>query len=92
MRTKVLALFLSQISDFFRIGLLLALVYTTIRTAHSTGTILPLMVGAIFVAVIIPTTRGAWTWADIGIGLLANGVILAVALILVALVRRFWRR
>ena len=87
----MLALFLSQITDVFRIGLLVALVYTTWRTASATGKLLPLVAGGIFVAVIIPTTRGASGWAEIGIGLLANALILAVILTLALIVRSYWR-
>lgn len=85
----MLDLFLSQISDVFRIGLLVALVYTTLRTSHSTGIIMPLVAGAVFVAVIIPSTRAGWSWMDVAVGLLANAAILAVIMALALILRRF---
>jgi hypothetical protein len=45
-----------------------------------------------FIAVIIPTTRGAWNWADIGIGLATNAVILAAVMAVMASVGRYGRR
>lgn len=74
----LLDLFLSQITDVFRIGLIAALIYTTQRTRQATGTVLPLLAGIVFVAVIIPTTQGTGTVEQIVVGLLANAAILAV--------------
>lgn len=87
----VLDLVLTQLTDVFRLGLLAALVYTTQRTARATGTLVPLLAGAVFVAVIIPTTRGSWSWAEIGIGVATNLVILAVMLAVMAALRRYGR-
>jgi len=47
-------LLLSQLLDPFRIGLLLALVFTAYNTAGKVGMAIPLILGAIFVAVLIP--------------------------------------
>jgi hypothetical protein len=72
----------SQLTDVFRIGLIAALIATTIRTQAITGLIIPLLAGIVFVAVIIPTTMQ--TGSDIpllhriGTGLLANLIILAI--------------
>ena len=74
----LLDLFLSQITDVFRIGLIAALLYTTQRTRQATGTVLPLLAGIVFVAVIIPTTQGTGSVEQIAVGLLANAAILAV--------------
>ncbi len=49
-------LLLSQLLDPFRIGLLLALVFTAYNTAGAVGMAVPLILGAAFVAVLIPTT------------------------------------
>lgn len=87
-KPDLLSLFLSQISDVFRIGLLIALVYTTWRTSRATGIAMPLVAGAVFVAVIIPSTRSGWTWMDIAMGLLSNAVILAVILAVAMIARR----
>jgi threonine/homoserine efflux transporter RhtA len=84
----VLDLFISQVSDVFRIGLLAALVYTTWRTSQATGIVMPLIAGAVFVAVIIPTTRAGWSWTDVGVGLISNAVILAVLLVIALIVQK----
>ena len=47
----------SQLLDPFRIGLIVALVFTMFRTRAATGTFIPLTAGVIFVAVILPATQ-----------------------------------
>lgn len=85
-------IFAEQIRDPFRIGLLIALVATMKRTQAATGTWVPLAAGVLFVAVIIPMTLappGDGSMVTVvGVGLLANLVLLAV--ILAAL--RLWQR
>ena len=84
----------SQLTDVFRIGLIVALVMTMQRTAPVTGRVLPLVAGVVFVAVILPTTRpgGNASLIDaILTGLVSNLVILVIVLAiarLVALMRR----
>jgi hypothetical protein len=77
-------LIISQLTDPFRIGLLMALFYTMLRTQSATGTLKPLALGAVFVAAIIPVTaqspQAAPLATVIGIGILANIVLLAVIL------------
>ena len=77
-------LLLSQLSDPFRIGLLIALFITMLRTRTASGTWVPLAAGAVFVAVILPSTMQTTTDTPmaqlIGVGLLANVVILAIIL------------
>lgn len=77
-------LFLSQITDPFRIALLIGLVLTMLRTRAVTGTILPLAAGIAFVAIIIPTSLtqniGAPILHQVGMGVVTNGLILAVIL------------
>ena len=46
-------LFLAQLADPFRIGLLIALIATTQRTVAATGKVIPLLAGIVFVAVLI---------------------------------------
>ncbi len=86
---------LTQITDPFRIGLLIALLVTARRTVDATGTILPLLLGIVFVAVIIPATRsstgGPALWQAVGVGLVSNALLLGVALALHEIWRR-WRR
>ncbi len=81
----------SQLTDVFRIGLIIALVVTTLRTQLVTGTIVPLMAGVVFVAVIIPMTMPTTEPAlqAIGIGVVANLILLAVAMAGLQVYRRF---
>lgn len=75
-------LFVSQLSDPFRIGLLIALFITMLRTRSASGTWVPLAAGVVFVAVILPTTMqtalAAPLWQVIGVGVAANVVIVAL--------------
>ena len=80
---------LAQLFDPFRLGLIVALVVTMLRTEAVTGRWLPLALGVAFVAVIIPiTTQGGTAeplWLFVAIGVLANIALLA----LVMLIRHF---
>ena len=70
-----------QFTDMFRLGLLAGLIYTTERTRHQTGVLLPLVAGIVFVAIIIPTTMpqpGVPLWQAVATGLVVNAVIVAV--------------
>lgn len=87
-------LVLSQLTDLFRIGLIVALVFTMRRTAAVTGRVLPLALGVLFVAVILPTTlpRGPASLNDaIVAGLISNLIILMPVLAIAALVARLRR-
>jgi hypothetical protein len=88
-------LFLSQVTDVFRIGLLIALMLTAARTEQAVGQVLPLAAGLVFVAVLIPLTisppTGVGLAMAIGCGLAANAAILAVLLAARALLARFGR-
>lgn len=77
----MLDVFLTQITDVFRIGLLVALVLTARRTVQATGTVLPLLAGIVFVAVIIPTTRGSGDLVQIGVGIVTNAVVVAAVML-----------
>lgn len=72
----------SQLADPFRIGLIIALALTADRTAAVTGGILPVLLGVLFVAVIIPTTmptnQEIPLWQLIGLGIIANLILLAL--------------
>lgn len=81
----------SQLSDPFRIGLLIALFLTMLRTRAASGTWVPLAAGAVFVAVILPSTMqttAAPLMQAVTVGVLANGVILAIILAAWALFQR----
>ena len=84
-------LVLSQLTDLFRIGLMIALVVTMLRTAAVTGRVLPLALGVIFVAVILPSTMpgGSASLTDaILAGLVSNLIILMPVLAVAAVVAR----
>ena len=79
----------SQLLDPFRIGLIVALVFTMFRTRAATGTVLPLAAGVIFVAVILPATRGAASLTQAALaGIVSNLIILGIVLALAMIVRR----
>ncbi|OYX20254.1 MAG: hypothetical protein B7Z04_06800 [Rhodobacterales bacterium 32-66-9] len=81
----------SQLLDPFRIGLIVALVFTMLRTRAATGTLLPLALGVVFVAVILPSTRGTGTVGLIQTvlaGLASNAIILGIVMALAVFFRR----
>ncbi len=74
------------LTDPFRIGLIIALYATMLRTRAATGTVVPAAAGILFVAVIIPMTMGntgdaAPTMAiQVIAGIVSNVLILAVVM------------
>ena len=82
---------LQQLLDPFRIGLLFFLMLTMQRTSHHTGKLLPLGLGGLFVAVLLPTSFADpgldWTTA-VAVGVVSNAVIVAVLLAGWSLVER----
>jgi formate-dependent nitrite reductase membrane component NrfD len=82
----------SQLTDLFRIGLIIALVITTARNQAVTGNVIPLIAGVVFVAIIIPATmQTAATdplWRLAGVGVVANLIILAGVLAIRAVILR----
>jgi hypothetical protein len=82
----------AQLADPFRIGLLAALIYTTIRNAAATGWLVPLAAGIVFVAVIIATTlpkAGETLTVTTLTGIASNTVITAIMLAVLYLYQRF---
>jgi hypothetical protein len=80
---EVLDIFLAQITDPFRIGLVIVLVMTAARTSSTVGTWIPLALGVVFVAVLIPTALQSESddkARQIAIGLASNAAMLGVAL------------
>jgi hypothetical protein len=75
-------LLLSQLTDVFRIGLVIALVVTTLRNATVTGMAIPLAAGILFIAVIIPATLPGTepVTRAVGVGIVANAILVAVAM------------
>jgi len=76
-------LIVSQFLDPFRIVLLVALVVTAYNTAATAGITIPLTLGAIFVAVLLPLTTQAGetgTTASMLTGLGVNAVLIGIIL------------
>jgi hypothetical protein len=85
-------LLISQLTDVFRIGLIVALVVTMHRTSAVTGRLIPLVAGVVFVAVILPTTMpsaSANLTDAVMVGVVSNLIILAVVWIVTVVVKRF---
>lgn len=77
----MIELFISQLIEPFRIGLIIALVATMRRTSAVSGRLVPLVAGLVFVAVLIPVgMQGGFDAMRVGVGLIANLVILIVVL------------
>lgn len=84
----------SQLLDPFRIGLMIGLVYTMLRTQAATGRLIPLAAGVVFVAVILPSTMPggeAGLGTAIAAGILSNLIILGIVLLGWSLVSRLRR-
>ena len=82
---------ISQLADPFRIGLLVALLFTAQNTSGALNRWLPIGLGLVFVAVIIPTalaSESAPVAAEIGVGVVANAAVLAVMLAAQAIFER----
>ena len=76
-------LLIAQATDPFRVGLLVALIATMLRTQAATGTLLPLAAGVVFVAAIIPLTAPsshAPFWMQVATGIAVNAAYVALGL------------
>jgi Ca2+/Na+ antiporter len=79
----MLEILVTQLTDPFRIGLIFFMFLTALRTRDTVGLAIPLVLGVVFVAVLLPMTTGANTalvreaplWA-IGFGVVSNAIIL----------------
>ncbi|PWK75550.1 hypothetical protein [Aminobacter sp. AP02] len=87
-----LDIYLAQLIDPFRIGLLVALILTAANTAQALNRWIPIVLGIIFVAVLIPFSLGSAdgqsTTTAVVVGLASNATILAVLLAAKALYSR----
>ncbi len=77
-------LLISQLADPFRIGLLFFLIVTAFRTrAH--GFVVPLALGVVFVAILLPMTTASSATTDrtlaIATGIAANAIIVGILLL-----------
>ena len=82
--SKILETLVSQLLDPFRAGLILFLLLTALRTRPTMGLPIPLGLGVVFVAVLIPLTTGASADTNnearltaIAYGLVSNSILLA---------------
>jgi hypothetical protein len=82
---------LSQLLDPFRIGLLLALVFTAYNTAGAVGMVVPLILGGAFVAVLIPLTMQQGD-TDKTTAILTGIVVNAILIAIIVAVRAVWSR
>ncbi len=77
-------LLISQLTDIFRIGLVIGLLYTAFRTRDNTGLVVPLLLGVVFIAMIIPMTMpgavGEPLWRQALSGVVANLILLGIVL------------
>ncbi|GLS32344.1 hypothetical protein SAMN04488498_11723 [Mesorhizobium albiziae] len=77
-------IYLAQLADPFRVGLLVALLFTAANTEAALNRWIPIGLGLAFVAVLIPTAIGTTAGMDlvhtILVGLVSNLTILAVLL------------
>lgn len=89
--TALTDLVLLQLTDVFRIGLIIGLVLTMRKTAAVTGRVLPLVLGVVALALMLPATmpNPAVRFADAAVaGLVSNTLILAAVLGVSGLVAR----
>lgn len=74
----------SQLIDPFRIGLIFFLVVTAMRTRPTMGLLMPLAMGVVFIAILIPLTTAAGAAVSkaeaIGFGILSNAILLGIVL------------
>lgn len=79
-----LDIYLAQLTDPFRIGLMIALMLTAANTAQTLNRWIPIALGVVFVAVLIPYSIGASATVDtttaVLVGLVSNVTIAAVAM------------
>jgi len=88
-------LFLSQITDPFRIGLTVMMLFTASRTADAVGYWIPLALGVVFISVLIPTSMSADDGdvaRQIAMGLVSTALLLGVMLGLKAIITTVARR
>ena len=80
----IATILIEQLADPFRIGLLVALLFTAANSRGPLNRWLPIALGLVFVAVLIPTAMASDevepVTAQIGVGLFANAIILGILL------------
>jgi hypothetical protein len=87
-------LILSQLTDPFRIGLIVVMMLTAYRTRGAMGLMTPMALGVVFVAAIIPMTMQPDSPDQIfaiGTGVLSNVILLLAAMAIRAVIMRILR-
>ena len=91
----IVGIMIAQLADPFRIGLLVALLFTARNRSATLHRWLPIALGLVFVAVLIPTAMASdadgEVGAQIGVGILSNAIILGLMLFAEAAFERFRR-
>jgi hypothetical protein len=90
----IVGIMIAQLADPFRIGLLVALLFTARNRSAALHRWLPIALGLVFVAVLIPTAMASddsEVSAQIGVGIVSNAIILALMLFAEAAFERFRR-
>jgi hypothetical protein len=91
----VARIMIEQLADPFRVGLLIALLFTAANSSGVLNRWLPIALGLAFVAVLIPTAMASDmadpVTAQIGVGLLSNGIIVGIMLLAEAVFNRIRR-
>jgi len=85
---------LTQLIDPFRIALIVGLGWMTLRLRQNSGVLMPLLIGTLFFAVMLPTTlpiSGAQRQIQMATGVAANAIILTVLIGIWLLLQRFRR-
>jgi hypothetical protein len=81
-----------QLADPFRMGLLIALLFMAAKPSGGHQRWLPIALGLVFVAVLIPTAMASDAAdpvsAQIGVGLLSNAIIVGIMLFAEAVFER----
>lgn len=89
----IVRILVEQLADPFRLGLLIALLFVAAKPAGVFNRWLPIALGLVFVAVVIPTAMASDETepmtAQIGIGLLSNGIIVGLMLAAEAVYEKF---
>jgi hypothetical protein len=78
------ALITTQLKEPFRIGLMIALVFMTVKNARATGWVLPLIFGVVFFAYMLAMTfplENVTLLLRVLLGAISNGILVCVAML-----------
>jgi hypothetical protein len=80
----VVALVIAQLKEPFRIGLMIALAFMTVKNAKATGWVLPVIFGVVFFAYMLAVTFPVENYPvlfRVLVGVLSNGVLVGACLL-----------